>query len=374
MWPSPRAPTAGPTSANGYITTTCTDNNPPEVGVACCPQAGHAGQLPHEDDLSRCRPRSAVQICVPVTASDANRLAPTTCPVIASGRSAHRPASRPLPRGSTRGRRPPARAVHHGPVAGRELHHRAARSLNSWTVRPARPRFRADGGQLCSPSGPTPSNAYTTTTCTPLDGKQLATTTTSRVQVYNVSGGVQASAGTDNTTTTGPTIVGRLLRARTRTRRCRPTAPPTWTPADAAAYPSCCAGPARCDANTRDPRSVNSLADVAQYYYITDLRTRRERAARPELLPRRRAGRRLRRRGRPRPLAAHDDLRRSRWASRARCNTAPTTSTAADRRLRRHPHRRPELAAVAGPDAGLLREPSRTTTTRARSTTSGTRR
>src|ERR1035441_9537424 len=44
-------------------------------------------------------------------------------------------------------------------------------------------------------------------------------------------------------------------------------------PADTTSYPSCGSWPCTVNVNTGSPQSINSLADVAQYYYITDLRT-----------------------------------------------------------------------------------------------------
>jgi type IV pilus assembly protein PilY1 len=124
----------------------------------------------------------------------------------------------------------------------------------------------------CNASAPTAANAYTTTTCTPLAGKQLATTTTSRVQVYNVSGGVQSSVGTDNTSVTGPTTSG-ACHAPGAEPPLPPDGPDSWNVADAVSYPSCSSWPCTIDVNTGNVRSVNSLADVAQYYYVNDLRT-----------------------------------------------------------------------------------------------------
>ena len=66
-------------------------------------------------------------------------------------------------------------------------------------------------------------------------------------------------------------------------RRCRPRCRAPWTAADTAAHPSCTSKSWNdgCteSVNLNGERSINSLADVAQYYYITDLRPTTRRTA-----------------------------------------------------------------------------------------------
>ena len=125
--------------------------------------------------------------------------------------------------------------------------------------------------QNCTPSNANAGNGYVSTTCTPVSGNQEAVTTYTRVQQFDISGGAQSSTGTDVTTTDGPNATGACYAPGTQ-----PALPAngeaSWGSADATAYPSCTGWPCQVDTNGGNPRSINSLADVAQYYYVTDLR------------------------------------------------------------------------------------------------------
>jgi Tfp pilus tip-associated adhesin PilY1 len=266
---------SGPTSGNGYTTITCRDNNTTDVGVASCSAgpatAGNAYTTTTCRDSNSDLPSGS---CVPVTGSSGNGWRTTSCPVVVVGPVGASSCSASGPNGGNSWTTTTCPGTHStGPTPTSSCTNTPADSLNSWTTTTCSGTTSAPTiVTSCSPSGPTSGNGYTTTTCTPVAGKERYTTTFARTQVFNVSGGVQASTGTDNTVTTGPTAAG-TCHAPGAEPPLPPNGADAWTLADAVSYPSCSGWPCTIDASTGDPRSINSLADVAQYYYVTDLRT-----------------------------------------------------------------------------------------------------
>ena len=267
---------ASPVAGNGHTTVTCASNNTSNVAVATCsavsPTAGNGYTT------TSCSTNNTTSVpsgtCVASSATVANNWTTTTCPVNSSGPVG---AASCTPSGPTAGNAwttttcPGTQTT--GPTPTGSCTGSAASAGNSWTATTcssvaSQPSIVTS----CTPSAANSGNNWTGTTCTPVSGSQLATTTTPRVQQYNVSGGVQASTGTDTTTVAGPTASGQCY-APTTQPALLPDGPPTWTSADATANSSCTGWPCSVDTNTNDPRSINSLADVAQYYYVTDLRT-----------------------------------------------------------------------------------------------------
>ena len=127
----------------------------------------------------------------------------------------------------------------------------------------------------CSSQNPSSSNNYTNIDCQTLSGQsgqkiQYRTTTTATTTQY--SGGVQI--GSPATTTTGPTGWSDV------TGTCYASNPPALpnpnpqrpAPTDPPAPPSGCSAWPCTSTSTGIGGSSNSLADVAQYYYQTDLR------------------------------------------------------------------------------------------------------
>ena len=105
------------------------------------------------------------------------------------------------------------------------------------------------------------------TTCTPSGGSgfKYSVVTTTTVTTQRLSGGAPVGAPTVVGPTSGPTTDVDGI--------CYPT-PQTFTaapPVDTVAFPTCAAWPCSVETTVADG-STNSLADVAQYYYKTDLR------------------------------------------------------------------------------------------------------
>ena len=128
---------------------------------------------------------------------------------------------------------------------------------------------------MCTIASANIGNNFTRTLCEPASGSKIQFTTTTTEDTTFYSGGVPSGALPTVTTVTPLADVDGVCYAPNVTPPALPSPnpqPPAWTAADAIAFPSCSAWP--CDVTTAlsGARSVNSLADVAQYYYVTDLR------------------------------------------------------------------------------------------------------
>jgi type IV pilus assembly protein PilY1 len=127
----------------------------------------------------------------------------------------------------------------------------------------------------CTPEDPTLANDFTRIACAPLSGNKIQFVTTTTVDTTLYSGGVPSGSLPTVTTTSGLTDLDGVCYAPNVAPAALPSPnpqPPAWTAADSAAYPSCGAWPCSVSSALGGARSINSLADVAQYYYITDLR------------------------------------------------------------------------------------------------------
>ena len=267
---------SGPTSTNGYMTTTCLPNNTSAVPVlSCTPSAPRYG---NQYTTTTCASNNQLNVPVPAgsctpSGPSANSYITTTCPTIVVppyGVSACTPSGPTQQNGYTTTTCPGVATT--GPISVASCASSGPTIDNGYTTTVCSP---VNTGPVvvtsCNPSGANQNNGYVTTTCSPLDGDQETVTTYTRVQQFDISGGAQSSTGTDVTTTDGPNATGACYAPGTQ-----PALPAngeaSWGSADATAYPSCTGWPCQVDTNGGNPRSINSLADVAQYYYVHDLR------------------------------------------------------------------------------------------------------
>ncbi|MBU1361734.1 MAG: hypothetical protein KJ901_23620 [Gammaproteobacteria bacterium] len=128
----------------------------------------------------------------------------------------------------------------------------------------------------CSNVSPTAGNGYQTTTCSPITGQKVQTKTRTITTTYTVSGATTL----DNTAASDPPQDTGWTDAPGSMCYVAPASPPvvdttpdwhqstTGMPSGCSAWP--CLGSV--DTSTALAGSINSLADVAQYYYVTDLR------------------------------------------------------------------------------------------------------
>ena len=171
--------------ANNYMTTTCATNNTTDVAVASCSggsatAATTTRRRPARDDNTT--ERAGAPRARPAAPTAANGWTTTTCPVInvgPIGAAACTPSGPGAGNGWTTTTCPWAVTIGPTPVARARPLRRPRQQLLARAQRARHPPVPTVV-QL-RPGAAGPGNNYTTTTCTPAGGKQLATTTT-RVQ------------------------------------------------------------------------------------------------------------------------------------------------------------------------------------------------
>ena len=235
---------SGPTSANGYTTTTCNTATTAGVGVgSCSPVAASAG---NSWTSTLCNTVTAgptgVSSCTAAPAGSGNNYTATTCnPVVT------------------------------GPTLVASCSAGTASSGNNWTTTTCNtvttgPTVSA----TCTASAANAGNSYIATTCASVPGQkiQYVTTTTTTTTEFSGSTGVSTPVVA---TTTGPTTDLNGVCYAPGAQPVLPTPNPQAAGLAAGPTPPCGAWP--CTASvSHGGGSTNSLADVAQYYYVTDLR------------------------------------------------------------------------------------------------------
>jgi Tfp pilus tip-associated adhesin PilY1 len=128
----------------------------------------------------------------------------------------------------------------------------------------------------CTAQAPTAANGFTTVTCAGITGVKVQTKTQTTSTTYTVSGTIAI----DSTGVAGTTTESAWTDANGGMCYVPPVLPPvidtstawkqstTGMPSGCTAWPC----PGVLDTSSAVAGSVNSLADVAQYYYVTDLR------------------------------------------------------------------------------------------------------
>ena len=271
---TPQAPTAG----NGYSTITCNPLTTTDVPVASC--SASIGGPGNNYVTTTCNINTTTNVpvasCTPVAPTAGNGYTTTTCPVINSGPTG---ATSCTPSGPTAGNNyvtTTCTNVTTGPTPVGSCTPVAATSGNGWTATTCTDIVTGPTLEtVCTIANPSIANNFTRTTCVPASGSKIQFTTTTTEDTTFYSGGVPSGALPTVTTVTPLADVDGVCYAPNVAAPALPVPnpqPPAWTAADTTAFPSCSAWP--CDVLTAlsGARSVNSLADVAQYYYVTDLR------------------------------------------------------------------------------------------------------
>jgi Tfp pilus tip-associated adhesin PilY1 len=115
----------------------------------------------------------------------------------------------------------------------------------------------------CSPVAPTASNGFKTTTCVAIPGTKVQRRTQTTTATYDVSGDTAIEASVrDRTTTETDWTDASICYAS-------PATPPVVDVSGSWGQTSTAKGPVT---GSGTVGSIDSLADVAQYYYVTDLR------------------------------------------------------------------------------------------------------
>ena len=265
-------------SGNGYTTISCTPVVTTNVAVQTC--SASAGTVANNWVTTTCTSNNTndvpISSCTPSAATSSNGWVTTTCPVLTSGPSGTQTCT---PSGPTSGNGYTTTTCNTVNVAATPTASCTpvpATSSNGWTATTCPTVIT--GPTLvttCNPASAIAANNYTSTTCAALSGSKIQYVTTTTVDTTSYSGGVASGPPVTVTTTSGLTDVDGVCYAPNVAPPTLPAPnpqPPVWTAADSTAYPSCTAWPCSVSSVLNGAQSINSLADVAQYYYITDLR------------------------------------------------------------------------------------------------------
>jgi len=244
---------SGPTSGNGYVTTTCNTVLSPGAGVgSCTPVAASVG---NNWTATQCNTvttgPTGVSTCTAATAGAGNNYTATTCDPVATG---------------------PTLVAACSPAT--------ASSGNNWTTTTC--NTVATGPTVsatCTASAANAGNNYTATTCAAVPGQKIQYVTTTTTTTTELSGSTAVTAPVVTTSTVGPTdLEGAGVCYAPGAQPALPTPNPQKAGLAAGLAPTaadgvCTAGGWPCTQNPKNNKgSFNSLADVAQYYYVTDLR------------------------------------------------------------------------------------------------------
>ena len=234
---------AGP--GNSYVATTCSTATSPDVGVASCtPSPATALNGWTETQCATLASSGGAATCTPQTGNAGNSYVEITCNTVTVG---------------------PALTASCTPAV--------ADAGNAWTTTTC--GVVTTGPTLvgsCTAEAANAGNNFVETTCTSAPGSKISYVTTTTVTTQQYSGGVPVGAPTVNATTGPATDLDGVCYAP-GAAPALPSPNPQRAGLAAGPFPpsGCAAWP--CTVSTANAGgSINSLADVAQYYYVTDLR------------------------------------------------------------------------------------------------------
>lgn len=246
------AGTALGTAPIPYLVTTCSTNNTSNVPVQTC--TASAADAGNSWTTTTCTPNNTtnqpVQTCSAAVASSGNNWTTTTCPA-------------PI-------------VTTNVPVAS--CSPQTAAAGNSWVTRTCSSNNTGPTEVAsCTPIAASAGNAWTATNCAYLPGKKLQRGVKTDVTTLILSGGPSGFEMSRSTVTTPSTYadVDGICYPDASTLGAPalgyPPADARSTSAEAALPTGCSAWPCIVDTAITGGSS-SSLADVAQYYYVTDLR------------------------------------------------------------------------------------------------------
>ena len=267
-----------PTSGNGYTTISCAPVTTTNVPVATC--SASAGVVGNSWVTTTCTPNNTSNVpvasCTPASPISGNGYTTTTCPVISTGPSGTTTCTPASPTSGNGYTTTTCNAVNTGPTPVASCTPVTATSANSWTSTTCTTLTTGPTLEtVCTAASPNAGNNFTRTVCDPVSGSKIQFTTTTTEDTTFYSGGVPSGSLPTVTTVTPVADVDGVCYAPNVSPPALPSPnpqPPAWTGADSTAFPSCSAWPCDVTSSLGLARSVNSLADVAQYYYVTDLR------------------------------------------------------------------------------------------------------
>jgi Tfp pilus tip-associated adhesin PilY1 len=271
---------SGPTLANGWTTTTCSTNNTTNVGVISCTPG--ASQVGNSWTTTTCTQNNTTNVpvssCTASGPNAGNGWTTTTCGTAGGTPVGVDPAVGCTPTAPSAANNwttttCPA-AIVTGPTPVATCVGAAPSAANSWVATTC---SNNNSGVTvvtsCNPAAANAGNNYTATICTPMGGKKIQYTLTTTVSVQGTSGGVPAGPPTV-TQTTDPIadLDGVCYAPGAEPALPSPNPQSAGITAGPTAPAPCTGWPCTIANAAVGARSLNSLADVAQYYYITDLR------------------------------------------------------------------------------------------------------
>jgi Tfp pilus tip-associated adhesin PilY1 len=265
-------------AGNGYTTITCASNNTANAPVqTCSPSAASAA---NNWIGTTCTANNTANVpvasCTPSAATSANGWVTTTCPTLVSGPTGTSSCTATAPNAGNNYLTTTCNMVNSGPTLVASCTNAVASAANSWTTTSCSTSVTGPvAAATCSPAAASAANNYVATTCTASSGNKIQYQTLTAVDATYFSGGI-ATGTSPTTTTTGPlTDLDGVCYAPNTTPPALPSPnpqPAAWTAADATTYSGCTGWPCTVSSAVTTQGSYNSLADVAQYYYVTDLR------------------------------------------------------------------------------------------------------
>jgi Tfp pilus tip-associated adhesin PilY1 len=299
-------------SANSYLATTCADNNNGPTPVASCtaslPSSGNsyttttcnttttgptpAGSCTESDadagngyTTTTCpAPVTTAGVgvgsCTPVKAASGNNWTATLCDTVATGPTGVSACTQAAAASGNNYTATTCSPVVTGPTRVASCVPATASSSNDWTTTTC--NAVATGPILsatCTASAANAGNNYVATTCAPLPGQKIQYVTTTTTTTTELSGSTAVTAPVTTTKSVGPTDLEAVgVCYAPGTQPSLPTPNPQKAGLAAGLAPTaadgvCTASSWPCTLNPKNNKgSFNSLADVAQYYYVTDLR------------------------------------------------------------------------------------------------------
>ena len=263
-----------PVVGNNYTTTSCaTVNTGPTPVSSCTPAAAVPG---NSYVATTCNTVTSADTpmasCSPAIATGANSWTETQCVTLTTGGGAA--SCSPQTGNALNGYVDiTCNTVTVGPALMASCTPAVADAGNSWTSTSC--STVTTGPNLvgtCTPEAPVAGNNFVTTTCTSSPGSKISYATTTTVSTQLFSGGIPTGAPTVNVTTGPATDLDGVCYAPAAAPAL-PAPNPQRAGLAAGPFPpgGCAAWP--CSVSTANSGgSIDSLADVAQYYYVTDLR------------------------------------------------------------------------------------------------------
>ncbi len=233
------------TAGNSYVTTSCTTSSTTPVGVAACtPDPGSAGNSWVQTICTPVTTTTGSASCSPITGDGGNGYTTTTCNTVPTG-----------------------------PTLVPSCTPSVANAGNSWTATTCdNVTTGPTQAASCTNDPPTAANNFVGTTCTSSGGQKIQYSTATTVTTTLFSGGVPLGPPSTTSSTAGPTDLTGVCYA-TGGAPALPAPNPQEAGLAAGPLPPAGCGAWPCTVSTANAGgSVDSLADVAQYYYATDLR------------------------------------------------------------------------------------------------------